>query len=53
MHHLDDIAKRLLRQPFDKLDVRSQKVARHVADRHHIARNLALPATIPLDRGQE
>ncbi len=52
MHTPDDIAKRLLRQPFDKLDARAQKVARHVADRHHIARNLALPAVTPPDRGQ-
>ncbi len=52
MHPLDDIAKRLLRQPFDKLDARAQKVARHVADRHHIARNLALPATTQPSRGQ-
>ena len=52
MHPLDDIAKRLLRQPFDKLDARAQKVARHVADRHHIARNLALPAATEPSRGQ-
>ena len=52
MHPLDDITKRLLRQPFDKLDARAQKVARHVADRQHIARNLALPAATPPNRGQ-
>ncbi len=38
----DQIAKRLLGAPYQSLDERAQKVARHIAGRKHIARNLAL-----------
>lgn len=41
MHHPDDIANRLLGAPLDTLDANTQRVARHVAARHHIARNMA------------
>jgi len=42
MHHRpEEIAARLLKAPYDRLDARAQKVARHVAERQHIARNLA------------
>ena len=41
MHKPEDIASRLLGSPYAALDARAQKVARHVANRKHIARNLA------------
>ena len=37
---VDDIASKLLGVPYSSLDERTQKVARHVAERQHIARNL-------------
>lgn len=37
----DEIAARLLRAPYEALDERAKKVARHIAGRTHIARNLA------------
>jgi uncharacterized membrane protein len=40
MHQPEDIASRLLRAPFDRLDESTRRVARHVAERRHIARNL-------------
>ena len=39
-----DVVARLLGQPFADLDLRAQKVAEHVAERRHIARNLSQPA---------
>ena len=41
MHQPADIASRLLRVPYEALDERAKKVARHVAGRTHIARNVA------------
>lgn len=42
MHHQPgEIAARLLKPPLDRLDAQAQKVARHVAERQHIARDLA------------
>jgi uncharacterized membrane protein len=41
MHEPDDIATKLLGVPFETLDERAQKVARHVAQRTHIARDIA------------
>jgi len=41
MHQPDEIAAKLLGVPYAELDERAQKVARHVAGRKHIARNLA------------
>jgi uncharacterized membrane protein len=41
MHRPDEIAAKLLGVPYDALDERAQKVARHIAGRKHIARNLA------------
>jgi uncharacterized membrane protein len=41
MHHHNEIATRLMGRPYAELDERSQKVARHVASRTQIARNLA------------
>ncbi len=40
MHKHDDISSRLLGVPFATLDASTQKVARHVAQRKHIARNV-------------
>ena len=37
----DDVAAKLLGVPYATLDERTQKVARHIAGRKHIARNLA------------
>ncbi len=41
MRHPDEIAATLLGVPFGTLDARDQKIARHVASRRHISRNLA------------
>jgi uncharacterized membrane protein len=41
MKKLDDIAAKLLGVPYDSLDERTKKVARHIAERKHIARNTA------------
>src|SRR5258706_15815646 len=41
MHKPEEIADKLLGVSFAALDERAQKVARHVAQRKHIARNLA------------
>jgi uncharacterized membrane protein len=35
----DDVAQRLLGVPYESLDERTKKVARHIAGRKHIARN--------------
>jgi uncharacterized membrane protein len=43
----DDIARRLLAQPLAALDVRTQNVARHVAGRRHITRDLSLAPEVP------
>ena len=40
MRHPDEIASKLLGVPYDTLDERTQKVARHIAARKHIARNV-------------
>ncbi len=47
-----DIATQLLGTGYDALDARAQKVARHVAARTHIARNLAQEAEPATTRGQ-
>jgi uncharacterized membrane protein len=41
MQKPDEIASKLLGQPYEALDERAKKVARHVAARKHIARNIA------------
>jgi len=41
MHKPDEIATKLLGVPFETLDERAKKVARHVAQRTHIARDIA------------
>ena len=52
MHHPDDIAAKLLGRPYAALDETAQKVARHVAERRHIARNLAQDVEATATRGQ-
>ena len=47
-----DIATQFLGAGYDALDARAQKVARHVAARTHIARNLAQEAEPAATRGQ-
>ena len=44
MHKLDDVATQLLGMPYESLDEAARKVARHVAKRTHIVRNLARDA---------
>ena len=51
-HQPEDIAAKLLGLPYAQLDERTQKVARHVACRQHIARNLAHPKEAPASAGQ-
>jgi uncharacterized membrane protein len=41
MHKPEEIASKFLGMPYESLDERSKKVARHIAGRKHIARNLA------------
>src|SRR6476619_6637044 len=41
MHTPDEIAAKLLAVPYGALDERARKVARHIAGRMHIARNVA------------
>ncbi len=48
----EEIASTLLGVPFENLDDRAQEVAQRVAERHSIARNLAIPGQAPASRGQ-
>ena len=41
MKRPDDVAEKLLGVPYDSLDERTKHVARHIAERKHIARNTA------------
>jgi uncharacterized membrane protein len=50
--HAQDIAAQFLGTGYDSLDERAQKVARHVAARTHIARNLAHEAEPATTAGQ-
>jgi hypothetical protein len=52
MHKPDEIASKLLGLPFETLDEPTQKVARHVAGRTHIARNLARDDDVKPSAGQ-
>ena len=51
MRSADDIAAKLLGAPFGSLDERTQKVARHVAERKHIARQLPKVFGVASTRG--
>ncbi|MGA0610170.1 DUF1003 domain-containing protein [Caldimonas sp. KR1-144] len=52
MHKPDEIATKLLGVPFEALDERAKKVARHVAQRTHIARDIAKDLAASPTRGQ-
>ncbi|WP_025916196.1 DUF1003 domain-containing protein [Herminiimonas sp. CN] len=52
MQKPDDIAKKLLGMPYAELDERTQKVARHIAGRKHIARNTAKEFDAGITTGQ-
>ena len=52
MHHTEEIASRLLGRPYDELDVRTQKVARHVAGRKRIVHPFSPDPERPPTRGQ-
>ena len=53
LHEPEAVAHSLLGVPFATLDGPAKNVARHVAQRRHIARNLAVdPDTLPASRGQ-
>ena len=52
MRHQDDIASDLLGTSYAQLDRRAQNVARHVAERRHIARNLSQDEGPLPSRGQ-
>jgi uncharacterized membrane protein len=51
-HHPEDIATRLLGRHYAALDATGQKVARHVAQRRHIARDPALRDATATSAGQ-
>ena len=52
MHKPDEIATKLLGVAYEALDERAKKVAQHVAQRTHIARNLAKDFVAPPSLGQ-
>ena len=52
MHKPDDIATRYFGRPYESLDERSQKVARHIAERKHITRNITHDFNAAPTRGQ-
>ena len=52
MHTPDEIAAKLLAVPYEALDERTKKVARHIAARTHIARNVTKEFDARPTRGQ-
>lgn len=52
MHKPDEIATKLLGAPYETLDERTKSVARHVAQRMHIARNVAKDFAVRPSPGQ-
>jgi uncharacterized membrane protein len=52
MHKPDEIATKLLGVAYEALDERTKRVARHVAQRTHIARNVAKDFAAPPSPGQ-
>jgi uncharacterized membrane protein len=52
MHKPDEIATKLLGVAYEALDERAKKVARHVAQRTHIVRNVAKEFAAPPSPGQ-
>ncbi|MDR6859518.1 DUF1003 domain-containing protein [Variovorax guangxiensis] len=52
MHKPTDIATQLLGSPYEALDERTKRVARHVAERTHVSRNLTQDARVGQSFGQ-
>jgi len=52
MRNVHDIATKLLGVPYATLDERTQRVARHVAERRNIARNLPQELSVASTRGE-
>lgn len=52
MHQLDDIATKLQGWCFDALDERTRRVARHVAERTPVSRNVVQDAVAGQSMGQ-
>jgi uncharacterized membrane protein len=52
MHKPADIATQLLGAPYEALDERTKRVARHVAERTHVSRNLTQDAAVGQSFGQ-
>ena len=52
MQHLENLARQLFGKPYASLDERTQKVARHVAERTHIARDVGGDREAPPSFGQ-
>jgi uncharacterized membrane protein len=52
MRQPEDIATKLMGSSFDALDSRAQKVARHIAQRQHIARNTTQDFDTPATFGE-
>ena len=52
MQKLDHVANKLLGMPYEELDERTKKVARHIAERKHISRNITKQFDEKLTTGQ-
>jgi uncharacterized membrane protein len=52
MHKPDEIASKLMRLPYDTLDERTRRVARHVAERTHVSRDVTQDAEAGQSRSQ-
>ena len=52
MKKTDDVEEKLLSATYESLDERTKKVARHIAGRKHITRNIAKEADAKTTRGQ-
>ncbi|WP_018149979.1 DUF1003 domain-containing protein [Leeia oryzae] len=52
MQRTNEVAAKLLGVPYESLDERAQKVARHIAERKHIARNIVKEREEKSTRGQ-
>jgi uncharacterized membrane protein len=52
MHQPDEVARKLLGKPYVELDERTAKVARHIAEHKHIARDTRKQLDTEITRGQ-
>ena len=52
MHQANELTQKLLGVPYDSLDTHTKKVARHVAGRQHISRNIATDFDARITTGQ-